>query len=82
MIEHQIDEVFAFLAEGENAPKFSSRVLEISKTTDGPPGVDTVYAGTVKDAGLKTKREFKITESARWVGRFPWPYAQEKRPTP
>jgi len=37
-------------------------VLEIAKTTDGPPGVGTVYASTVKDAGMKTKREFKLTE--------------------
>jgi uncharacterized protein YndB with AHSA1/START domain len=62
VIECPIEEVFAFLADGENDPKFSSRVLEISKTTDGPPGVGTGYASTVKDAGVKTKREFKITE--------------------
>jgi hypothetical protein len=37
-------------------------VLEIAKTTDGPPGVGTVYASTVKDAGMKTKREFRLTE--------------------
>jgi uncharacterized protein YndB with AHSA1/START domain len=62
VIDRPIEEVFAFLADGENDPKFSPRVLEISKTTDGPPGVGTVYASTVKDAGVKTQREFKITE--------------------
>jgi uncharacterized protein YndB with AHSA1/START domain len=62
IIDRPIEEVFAFLANGENDPKFSPRVLEIAKTTDGPPGVGTVYASTVKDAGMKTKREFKITE--------------------
>jgi uncharacterized protein YndB with AHSA1/START domain len=62
VIDRPIEEVFAFLADGENDPKFSPRVLEISKTTDGPPGVGTVYASTVKDAGVKTKREFKLTE--------------------
>lgn len=62
IVDRPIEEVFAFLADGENDPKFSPRVLEISKTTDGPPGVGTVYASTVKDAGVKTKREFKITE--------------------
>jgi uncharacterized protein YndB with AHSA1/START domain len=62
VIDRPIEEVFAFLADGENDPKFSPRVLEIAKTTDGPPGVGTVYASTVKDAGVKTKREFKITE--------------------
>jgi uncharacterized protein YndB with AHSA1/START domain len=62
VINRPIEEVFAFLADGENDPKFSPRVLEIAKTTEGPPGVGTVYASTVKDAGVKTKREFKLTE--------------------
>jgi uncharacterized protein YndB with AHSA1/START domain len=62
VIDRPIAEVFAFLADGENDPKFSPRVLEIAKTTDGPPAVGTVYASTVKDAGMKTKREFKLTE--------------------
>jgi hypothetical protein len=61
-IDRPIEEVFAFLADGENDPKFSSRVIEIAKTTAGPPGVGTVYASTVKDAGMKSKREFKLTE--------------------
>ena len=62
VIDRPIEAVFAFLADGENDPKFSSRVLEIRKTTDGPPGVGTVYASTVKDGGVKFKREFKLTE--------------------
>ena len=62
LIERPIEEVFAFLADGTNDPKFSPRVQEIAKTTDGPPGVGTVYASTVKDAGMTTKREFAITE--------------------
>jgi uncharacterized protein YndB with AHSA1/START domain len=62
VIDRPIDEVFAFLADGENDPKFSPRVLEITKTTDGPPGVGTRFASTVKDAGIKTKREFELTE--------------------
>jgi carbon monoxide dehydrogenase subunit G len=62
VVDRPIDEVFAFLSDGENDPKFSPRVLEIKKTSDGPPGVGTVYASTVKDAGMKTKREFKLTE--------------------
>ena len=62
VIDRSIDDVFAFLADGENDPKFSPRVLQIAKTTDGPPAVGTVYASTVKDAGMKTEREFKLTE--------------------
>lgn len=62
VIDRPIEEVFDFLADGTNDPKFSPRVLEIAKTTDGPVGVGTRFASTVKDAGMKTKREFRLTE--------------------
>jgi carbon monoxide dehydrogenase subunit G len=65
VIDRPIEEVFDFLADGENDRKFSPRVLEIRKTTDGPTGAGTVYASTVKDAGMKTKREFELTEFER-----------------
>src|SRR5690242_17306885 len=61
-VNRPIDEVFAFLADGTNDRKFSPRVQEIQKTTDGPVGVGTVFASTVKDAGMTSKREFELTE--------------------
>src|ERR1700748_1540925 len=61
LIDRPIDEVFAFLADGTNDPKFSPRVQEIRKTTDGPVGVGTVFQSTVKDAGMTTKRTFELT---------------------
>jgi carbon monoxide dehydrogenase subunit G len=74
VIDRPIEAVFAFLADGENDPKFSPRVQEIHKTTDGPVGVGTVFASTVKDAGMTTKREFELTEfvaptTIRWAER-------------
>ncbi len=73
-IDRPIEQVFAFLADGENDQKFSARVVEISQATDGPPGKGTIYKSTVKDAGLKTKREFELTEfepptRIRWTER-------------
>jgi Polyketide cyclase / dehydrase and lipid transport len=73
-INRPIDEVFAFLADGTNDRKFSPRVLEITKKTDGPIGVGTVYSSAVKDAGLKSSREFELTEfeqptKIRWTER-------------
>jgi hypothetical protein len=49
-------------------------VQEIRKTTDGPIGVGTVFASTVKDAGMTTQREFELTEfvpptTIRWAER-------------
>jgi uncharacterized protein YndB with AHSA1/START domain len=73
-INRPIDEVFAFLADGTNDRKFSPRVQDIQKTTDGPVGAGTVFASTVKDAGMTTKREFELTEveqpsKIRWSER-------------
>lgn len=61
-VDRPVDEVFAFLADGENDPVFSPRVQEMAKVTDGPTGVGTVYRSTVQDAGVRTRREFRITE--------------------
>jgi uncharacterized protein YndB with AHSA1/START domain len=61
-IDRPVAEVFAFLADGTNDPKFSPRVLRIDKNPAGPTAVGTVFTSTVKDAGMKTGREFKITE--------------------
>jgi len=74
VVDRPIDEVFAFLADGTNDPKFSPRVQEIKKLTDGPTGVGTVYESTVKDAGMKTGRKFELTAfdaptKIRWTER-------------
>jgi uncharacterized protein YndB with AHSA1/START domain len=61
-VDRPVEEVFAFLADGTNDPKFSPRVQHIEKTPAGPTAVGTVFASSVKDAGLKSKREFRITE--------------------
>ncbi|MFG2310484.1 SRPBCC family protein [Streptomyces sp. NPDC048566] len=61
-VDRPIEEVFAFLAAGTNDPKFSPRVQEITKTPEGPTAVGTVFTSTVKDAGMKSARRFRITE--------------------
>ncbi|WP_405595724.1 SRPBCC family protein [Streptomyces sp. NBC_01410] len=71
-IGRPVEEVFAFLADGRNDPKFSPRVLEMTKTPDGPTEVGTVFRSTVKDAGMTTKREIRISEfvppsTLRWT---------------
>ncbi|MER5895432.1 SRPBCC family protein [Streptomyces sp. NPDC001876] len=61
-VDRPVEEVFAFLADGENDKKFSPRVQEISRTPAGPTAVGTVFRSTVKDAGMTTRREFRISE--------------------
>lgn len=74
VINRPIAEVFAFLAEGTNDPKFSPRVLEIRKEPDGPSHLGTVFVSKVKDAGMKTDRRFELTgfdapTTIRWSER-------------
>ena len=74
VIERPISEVFAFLSDGTNDPKFSPRVQEIEQTTEGPIGVGTVFESRVKDAGMTTKRRFELTTfeaptKIRWTER-------------
>jgi uncharacterized protein YndB with AHSA1/START domain len=74
LIDRPIDEVFAFLADGTNDPKFSPRVQQIRKTTDGPVGGGTVFESKVKDAGMTTSRKFELTaveppSKIRWTER-------------
>lgn len=74
VIDRPIEEVFEFLAAGVNDPKFSPRVQQIVQKTPGPPGVGTVFASTVKDAGMTTQREIELTEfepprRIRWAER-------------
>ena len=74
VIDRLINDVFEFLADGTNDPKFSPRVQQIRQTTDGPIGVGTVFESTVKDAGMTSHRQFELTEfepptKIRWTER-------------
>ncbi|MFD5267851.1 SRPBCC family protein [Streptomyces sp. NPDC058335] len=60
-IDRPVEEVFAYLADGRNDPQFSPRVLKIERVPDAPTTVGTVFRSTVKDAGMKSAREFRIT---------------------
>ncbi|MCX5372412.1 SRPBCC family protein [Streptomyces sp. NBC_00015] len=60
-VDRAVEEVFAYLADGRNDPQFSPRVLKIERIPDAPTAVGTVFRSTVKDAGMKTAREFRIT---------------------
>ncbi len=59
-IDRPIEVVFDFLADGRNDLKFSSRLLEITKTTDGPVGVGTVYRSKARDLGRTAVHEIEI----------------------
>ncbi|MFE3857101.1 SRPBCC family protein [Streptomyces griseorubiginosus] len=61
-VDRPVKEVYEYLADGRNDPQFSPRVLKIERIPETPTAVGTVFRSTVKDAGMKTAREFRITE--------------------
>lgn len=70
-VDRPVESVFGYLADGRNDPQFSPRVLRIERVPDAPTTVGTVFRSTVKDAGVKTAREFRITD-LQAPGRIRW----------
>src|SRR5690606_41410605 len=64
-IDRPIDEVFAYLADGEHDPEFSPRVQRIDKEPGGPTHVGTVFTSTVKDAGMTRSEERRVGKERR-----------------
>ncbi|MFJ8897593.1 SRPBCC family protein [Streptomyces sp. NPDC102359] len=61
-IDRPIEDVFDYLADGRHDPEFSPRVLRMEKSPDGDTHVGTVFHSTVKDAGMRSQRDFEISE--------------------
>ncbi|MEU8294820.1 SRPBCC family protein [Streptomyces pseudogriseolus] len=61
-VDRPIEDGFAYLADGRNDPEFSPRVLAMEKSPDGDTHVGTVFHSTVKDAGMRSQRDFEIYE--------------------
>jgi uncharacterized protein YndB with AHSA1/START domain len=62
VINRPIEEVFAFTTNQENQPKWQSRLLEMTKTSDGPIGVGTTWRSVVKFLGRTIEATTVITE--------------------
>lgn len=61
-VDRPVEAVFDYLADGRNDPQFSPRVLRIERVPETPTAVGTVFRSTVKDAGMKTATEFRVTD--------------------
>ena len=57
-IDRPVDEVFAFLSDFENIPKWNYYVLEVSQLSESPIGVGTTYHQVRKI----DEQDFRITE--------------------
>lgn len=53
VIERPVDEVFAFVADQTNAPRWQQGLVEVRRTTEGPIGVGTRHTAVRQFLGRK-----------------------------
>lgn len=53
VIARPIGEVFTFVADQTNAPRWQDGLLEVRRITDGPPGVGTRHVAVRRFMGRK-----------------------------
>jgi uncharacterized protein YndB with AHSA1/START domain len=60
IIRRPVEEVFAFLADFENVPKWNDAIVETTKTSPGPVGVGTTYRQT-RSVPTRSEERFEVT---------------------
>jgi hypothetical protein len=65
MINRPIEEVFDFVTDARNEPRYNPRIVRVEKTTTGPIGRGTCFALVGKAMGRPTAVEYEITAYER-----------------
>jgi uncharacterized protein YndB with AHSA1/START domain len=60
IIQRPVEEVFSFLADFENVPKWNYAIVETRKTSPGPVGVGTTYRQT-RSIPRRSEEGFEVT---------------------
>lgn len=60
MIRRPIEEVFGFLSQFENVPKWNYAIVETRKVSEGPVGVGTTYH-QVRSVPSRSEERFEVT---------------------
>jgi carbon monoxide dehydrogenase subunit G len=60
IIRRPVEEVFAFLADFENVPRWNFAIVETTKTSPGPVGVGTTYRQT-RSVPTRSEERFEVT---------------------
>jgi uncharacterized protein YndB with AHSA1/START domain len=63
-IDRPVKDVFAFLADFENVPKWNYAIVETRQTSDGPVGVGTTFR-QVRAVPSRSEETFQVTEFER-----------------
>ncbi len=61
-IDRPVDEVFAFLSDFENIPKWNYYVLEVRQLSESPIGTGTTYHQVRHQVRETDEQDFRITE--------------------
>ncbi len=61
MIERSAQDVFEFLADFENVPKWNYAIFETRKTSPGPVAVGTTYR-QIRSVPARSEERFEVTE--------------------
>jgi uncharacterized protein YndB with AHSA1/START domain len=60
LIRRPIEEVFGFLADFENVPKWNYAIVQTRKASQGPVGVGTIYQ-QVRSVPSRSEERFEVT---------------------
>jgi uncharacterized protein YndB with AHSA1/START domain len=60
-IERPLHEVFEFVADPENVPKWNDAIVETRKTSEGPVGIGTTYR-QIRSVPSRSEESFEVTE--------------------
>ncbi len=60
-INRPVEDVFAFVSNSENLPRWRATALEVKKTFEGPPGVGGVFKGRYAFLGRQFEGDLVIT---------------------
>jgi uncharacterized protein YndB with AHSA1/START domain len=60
MIGRPIEEVFGFLSDFENIPRWNYAIVETRKVSEGPVGVGTIYQ-QVRSVPSRSEERFEVT---------------------
>jgi uncharacterized protein YndB with AHSA1/START domain len=78
MIRRSIEDVFGFLSDFENIPRWNYAISETHKVSEGPVGVGTIYQ-QVRSVPSRGEERLEVTahipprqlEIQRWPNRLP-----------
>ena len=62
LIDRPLTQVWAFLTDLKNTPQWDVGVSETRVTSDGPPGLGTIFENVGMFLGRYSVREYKVTE--------------------